>query len=189
MNERADAPAPGSRVHVRPLLTADLDDLFRIQTESCDPAYRESEAAVLAKLALFRAGALGWFDGDALCGYAFALPWRAGTVIPVAHVLEALPERPDVMYIHDMVVAPAHRGRGVASALLAEISRLAVALDLDRLSLVAVQGSEPFWQRSGFAAAERVEYVPGVTATRMERPAAARPSPPSNIPDSGEHTE
>lgn len=169
-----EAPAPGSRFQVRPLVTADLPALFRIEADAYRPELRESEAAILAKLALFRAGALGCFDTDHLCGYAFALPWRAGAVIGIAQVLDALPDEPDVMYIHDMVVAPEHRQRGVASTLLAEIVRVADALHLDRFSLVAVQGSEPFWRRAGFAAAGTLEYAPGVSATRMEMVRPAR---------------
>jgi GNAT superfamily N-acetyltransferase len=160
---------PTSRLHVRPLVTADLPDLFRIERESYTPELRESEAAVLSKMALFRAGTLGCFDGDEMCGYAFALPWRRGTLISVAQVLDVLPADPDVMYIHDMVVAPGHRRRHVASTLLAEIMRLAEALNLGAFALVAVQGSEPFWERAGFAPAGTCEYVPGVQATRMER--------------------
>jgi GNAT superfamily N-acetyltransferase len=174
MNDNETAPSPDSRFRVRPLVTSDLPALFRIEADSYTPDLRESEAAILSKMALFRAGALGCFDSAGMCGYAFALPWRAGTLVAVAQVLDALPAQPDVMYIHDMVVAPAHRHQGVASTLLAEIVRLAAALDLDRFSLVAVQGSEPFWERSGFAASGTLEYVPGVRATRMEMARSAR---------------
>ncbi len=174
MNPDDAAPSPDSRFQVRPLVTADLPALFRIEADGYTPDLRESEAAILSKMALFRAGALGCFDGDQMCGYAFALPWRAGTIVAVAQVLDSLPPDPDVMYIHDMVVAPAHRRQGVASTLLAAILRLAGALGLERFSLVAVQGSESFWERSGFAAAGTLEYVPGVRATRMELARSAR---------------
>ncbi len=155
--------------HVRPLLTSDLPAVVRIERDSYVPALRESDAAFLSKMTLFGAGALGCFDGAELCGYAFALPMRAGSVIAVAQVLDELPAGPDTMYIHDMVVAPAHRRRGVASLLLDHIARLADSLGLARFALVAVQGSEPFWQRFGFEPRERFEYVPGVTATKMVR--------------------
>ena len=162
-------------MRVRPLVTADLPDLLRIDHESYTRELRESEAAFLSKMALFRAGCLGCFDELEMCGYAFALPWSEATLVGVAQVLEALPANPDLMYIHDMVVAPTHRRRHVASTLLAEIMRLAEALQIGRFALVAVQGSEPFWQHAGFAAVATLEYVPGVQATRMEllRPVAA----------------
>lgn len=156
--------------HVRPLVTADLPALFRVEEGSYTPDLRETEPAVLSKMALFRAGSLGCFHDDELCGYAFALPWKAGTLIGVAEVLTALPDPPDVLYIHDLVVAPGHRRRGVASTLVAAIVRLADALHLDRLALVAVQNSEPFWERMGFVRLDRFEYVPGQGATRMEMP-------------------
>ncbi len=157
-----------SERRVRPLLARDIPDLLRIDHESYIPELRESEAAFLSKMALFRAGALGCFDGNDMCGYVFALPWRGPAVVGIAQVLDALPADPDVMYIHDLVVAPACRGRHVASTLLDEILRLAESLHLDRFALVAVQGSEPFWARAGFAPTATFEYVPGVQATRME---------------------
>lgn len=119
-------------------------------------------------MALFRGGSLGCFDGDEMCGYVFALPWVADSVIGVGEVLEALPDHPAVMYLHDMVVAPARRRQGIAARLLGEIVRLAGRLAFDRLALVAVQGSEAFWEHAGFRIVERFEYVPGVPASRME---------------------
>ena len=154
---------------VRPLVTSDLPDLIRIDRDSYSPQLRESEEAFLSKMALFRAGSLGCFDGDEMCGYAFALPWTSDGVIGVGQVLEALPVQPAVMYLHDMVVAPARRRQGVASRLLAEIAELARRLALDRVVLVAVQGSEPVWQHLGFRVMEQFEYVPGAPASRMER--------------------
>jgi hypothetical protein len=119
MSDR-NTPAPSPRVfEVRPLVTANLPELFRVQAQSFAPEYRESEAALLSRMALFRAG----------------------------------------------------------------------ALDLDRLSLVAVQGSEAFWQRSGFAPVATLEYVPGSPATRMEAGAAAVRALLSNISNSRNTTE
>ena len=154
---------------VRPLVSADLAEIARIERESYPPELRESEAALLSKMALFRAGALGCVDGSRMRGYAFALPWTAGTLIGVGQVIEALPAEPDVMYVHDMVVDPACRRQGVASTLFGEIARVAGGLGLAWFVLVAVQGSAPFWQRLGFRALETFAYLPGVAATRMER--------------------
>ena len=139
------APPPG--LAVRPLLPSDLPAIRRIERQSYAPSLRESEPAFLSKMRLFPAGAVGCFAGDDLCGYAFALPWMRSATIGVAQVIDALPARPDVMYIHDMVVAPARRRQRVASTLLTEVLRIASALSFDRLALVAVQGSEPFWRR------------------------------------------
>ena len=162
------SPSPSGRLRVRPLVSADLAEIARIERESYPPELREGEAALLSKMALFRAGALGCFDGGRMCGYAFALPWKAGTLIGVGQVLDALPAEPDIMYVHDMVVDPACRRQGVASTLFGEIARLADLLKLARFVLVAVQGSAAFWQRLGFHAVESFDYLPGVAATRME---------------------
>ncbi len=152
---------------IRPLVRDDLPDLLRIDRESYRPEFRESDAAFLAKIALFPAGCLGCFQERAMCGYVFALPWTATRLIGVGELVQSLPDRPDVMYLHDMVVDPDWRGRRVAALLLAEITRLAASLDLHRIVLVAVQDSEPFWQHAGFRIVERFDYVPGTPASRM----------------------
>ncbi|HEX2010925.1 MAG TPA: GNAT family N-acetyltransferase, partial [Roseateles sp.] len=93
------------------------------------------------------------------------MAWRGST--PLAYLvslpacLESLPAldaphwmpqaRPRLLYLHDMAVAPEARALGLAGRLLAQAEQRAGVLGLAELALVAVQGSEPYWQRRGFA--------------------------------------
>ena len=119
-----------------------------------------SDEAFLRLMALFPEAALGLFDGAVLCGYAFAVPLPSGTVLDLKAPLDALPPGADTFYIHDLVVAPGYRGRGLAARLVAALDDLARARGLRACELVSVQGSAPFWERFGFERVAEFEYAP-----------------------------
>ena len=58
----------------------------------------------------------------------------------------------DTLYLHDMAVAPERAGEGLASALLQAMLQQAQADGLRYSALVSVMGSQPYWQRKGYAA-------------------------------------
>ncbi len=104
---------------------------------------------------------LGGLDGGRL----------AGTV--TLH-LDCPPNQPHRGEIAKMMTAPAHRGRGVASALLAEAERLAVAADRSLLVLDTATegGASSLYERAGFVfAGEIPDYAfkphGGLTGTRL----------------------
>ena len=66
-----------------------------------------------------------------------------GEFVPVAE--------PDTLYLHDLAVLPALAGQGLARALLMPIWHRAAGRGLGRSALVAVQGSQGFWERHGYA--------------------------------------
>ena len=135
----------------RQLSPGDLPALHHLEAEAYEPALRVSDAAFLRLIELYPDGALGVFDGARLCAFAFALPLRSGTVLDLGAPLESLPPDPDAFYIHNVVVAPDCRGRGLAVAIVTTLFELARARRLDVCELVSVQGSSPFWEQFGFA--------------------------------------
>ena len=78
-----------------------------------------------------------------------------------------LPAAADCLYIHDLAVRQAHHGTGIATRLVQALLTLATELRLSRLALVAVQDSEPFWERWGFERKEPLVYADSVPATHM----------------------
>ncbi|NGO72667.1 GNAT family N-acetyltransferase [Streptomyces boncukensis] len=54
------------------------------------------------------------------------------------------------LHLHDLVVAEDLRGRGLARRLLRHLTATARARRYERMSLVAVAGSAPFWAARGF---------------------------------------
>ena len=108
-------------------------------------------------------------------GYCFSHPWIAGVPPALDTLLGALPERPDVYFIHDVAVEAFLRRGNLASALVPRLIEIARGLPAERVTLVAVSGSAPFWTRMGFRRSQdetaqteaRAKY--GAGAVQMER--------------------
>ena len=158
---------------VRSLELADMPMILEVQSGAYAPSLLEPASSFEEKLALFPRGAIGGLDdGGHLLGYGVTLPWRGDDVVPLSEAIGAIPSDPDAIYIHDVATSLHARGTGVARQLVERIFAIASEMGITRFSLVAVQGSEPFWMHFGFRPAREFEYAPGVTATRMtlERP-------------------
>ena len=158
---------------VRSLEPADVPMILEVQNGAYAPSLLEPASSFEEKLALFPRGAIGGFDdGRHLLGYGFTLPWRGEDVVPLGESIGSVPSDPDAIFIHDVATSPHARGTGVARPLVERIFVIASEMHITKFSLVAVQGSEPFWMHFGFQPEREFVYAPGVTATRMtlERP-------------------
>lgn len=133
------------------------------------PSLHESDEAFIRLIELFPEGALGCFDEEGLCGYAFGVPLKAGSTLELRVPLERIPDEPDTFYVHDVAVAERCRGRGVGRAQARRLLDLARARGFTRCELVAVQGSAPFWEKFGFRRVREFEYAPGAASTKMLR--------------------
>ena len=154
---------------LRRLTRDDLPQIHRLEAATYLPSLHESDEAFLRIIDLFPDGAVGVFDADELCAYAFAVPLRAGSILELRAPLRELPHDADMFYIHDVAVGERHRGRGFATRLVEAMLDLARARRLRTSELVSVQGSAPFWQRFGFQRIGEFEYAPGAPATKMSR--------------------
>ena len=96
--------------------------------------------------------------GEALRGYAIALPWHSSRAPQWNHATAstggpAAASAPDCVYLHDFAIAPAHRGQRLAALLLRQVLQNARAAGLRQAVLVAVQGADAWWLRHGFTPA------------------------------------
>lgn len=64
----------------------------------------------------------------------------------------------DCLYIHDLCVDPAARGRGLANSLFERMVVHARAQGYKNIIGIAVQGAAPFWQKLGFTMAYPYVY-------------------------------
>ena len=62
------------------------------------------------------------------------------------------------VYIHDMCVAPAFGGRGIAGALLSALEGSARVHKINHMFGIAVQDSLVFWKKQGFSAGRATAY-------------------------------
>jgi ribosomal protein S18 acetylase RimI-like enzyme len=162
-------PSRSAALRLRRLTPADLPALHQLEAEAYSPELHESDAAFLQLMRLYPEGALGFFDADGLCGYAFATPCRSGTTLPLRTPIDMIPADADTFYIHDVAVAARCRGQAIGRRLATELLTLAAARGFTRSELVSVQGSAPFWQRFSFEPLYEFEYVPGVPSVKMAR--------------------
>lgn len=112
--------------------------------------YPEDPAVFANRLKLFPAGCLmAAEDGDVL-GYCIAHPGIVGEPPALDTVLAALPVAADCLYIHDVALLPAARGRHLGVALDRLLEDVARAHGFQRMALTAVSNSDGFWGARGY---------------------------------------
>jgi len=130
---------------------ADEPAVLALQRQAYPPTHHESWQVLGAKLALYPRGCWVIEDEGGLLGYLFSHPGRQEAP-PLLHAELSLPAQADAYALHDLALQPEARGRGLARRLFEQAEREAARSGLAVMSLVAVQGSAPFWARFGFAA-------------------------------------
>ena len=95
--------------------------------------------------------------GGQPAGYMLAHPWRFGELPALNALLGEIPADADTFYLHDLALLPAARGTGAAAMVVGDMLRLARLRGYRSASLVAVNGSLPFWYKHGFRIAQRPE--------------------------------
>lgn len=135
---------------LRCLQAADLPALMTLQAQAYGAGYVEPAAVMAQRLAITPHTVWGLFDASGAM-HAYLLAYRSvrGAVAPLHQPFDPAP-RPTALYLHDLAVHPQAKGQGLGPRLVAAAQQVARAEGLSGLGLVAVQGSQPFWQRQGF---------------------------------------
>ncbi|WP_432159512.1 GNAT family N-acetyltransferase [Streptomyces sp. NRRL F-5630] len=171
---------------IRGLVPADWAGIISLEAEAYTPlGLSESPAVLRAKAAVSPGTCFVVRDAEAeaVGGYLLALPspprrppsW--GRTEPAAGQGENL-------HIHDLVVSPLLRGRGLGRRLVAHVEDVARERGCTSVSLVAVGGADRFWAALGYAAQPDVAVSDyGASAVYMSRALASRePSPERAAP-------
>ena len=153
----------------RRLVPRDLSAIGALEAEAYLPSLHVSEAAFLRLIELCPDGAVGCFDEDGLCGYAFGVPLTSGSTLDLRVPLPAIPDAPDIFYIHDVAVSERCRRQGIGRQLAVQMLDLARDQGFTRIELVSVQGSAAFWRTLGFVDGHAFEYAPGAPSLHMTR--------------------
>ena len=134
---------------LRTIREADLDAILSVQAACYPPAMQEASAVVRSRI---RAAGDTSFVAECagqVCAYVFAYRSSRGAVTPLDACFDVAREG-DTLYIHDLSVAPAAAGRGLARSLVERLQALARARGMAHCALVSVQDSRGFWERLGF---------------------------------------
>ena len=140
-------------IGLRALHTDDLPQMLALQASVYPPELLESAEVLASKIRAVPASwtSLAATDGDSLCGYALGYPWRSDRQ-PGWNRPLALQHDCDVLYLHDVAVATAYSGRGIAGQMVMHLMQQGQQFGLSRAILVAVEGAQGYWSRLGFVA-------------------------------------
>jgi GNAT superfamily N-acetyltransferase len=142
-----------SELRCRAMSPEDLPQVLALQHLCYQPEFHEPLDAFESKLQA--APDTCWVISNepaSVLAYLVSLP-VAGENYPLLHARQwEAAAQADELYLHDMAISPALRGRGGSHKLLQRAIAQAQGLRLPRLSLIAVQNSASFWMRQGFSA-------------------------------------
>ncbi|AWM86459.1 GNAT family N-acetyltransferase [Microvirga sp. 17 mud 1-3] len=142
----------GPAVRWRPMTAGDLAAVKTI-ADFIHVNHPEEMPVFAERLALYPEGCHVAEAGARLVGYALSHPWRYGEPPPLDTPLGAIPEGATTFYLHDVALLPEGRGKGLAGTIVDHLADHAAAAGFDNLSLVAVNGSQGFWEKCGFRTA------------------------------------
>jgi len=127
----------------------DLDEV-KVLADAIHVAHPEDMDVFAERQRLYPQGCLVLVEHGHLVGYALTHPWRLNEPPPLNSSLSEIPRHPTTYYLHDVALLPEGRGKGYAAQAVEELARHAQAAGFSNLSLVAVNGSQKFWERLGF---------------------------------------
>lgn len=139
---------------IRPAQKEDVAAIFALQKHCYSESFHESERAFLSKIN----GAKGfcWVAErhNTLLAYLMSVPAKT-TYLPCLNTENyQQPEGADILYLHDMAIAPQARGLGLKRLLLDKALAGAEQARFKRAVLIAVQNSVPIWKKEGFSLME-----------------------------------
>lgn len=134
------------------------------------PSFFEAPEVLAERQRLYFHGAYLLEVNERPAGYVLSHPWRFGQLPALNTLLGELPAGGDTYYIHDLALLPVARRIGAASFITEALAKHARAHGYPTMSLVAVNSSQGFWERHGFA----VEDHPDLMQKLLSYEAAAR---------------
>lgn len=119
------------------------------------PALYESPEVLSERQQLYRNGCYLLEIRERPAGYVLSHPWREDAPPPLNAMLGDIPDDVTSYYLHDLALLPVARRIGAASQIVGALTKHAQARGFATMSLVAVNGSQGFWEKHGFAVAIR----------------------------------
>jgi len=131
----------------------DLPEINRIANQ-VHTTLPERDEVFGEKLRLFPEGCLKLMRANEFLGYGISHLWTLGIIPPLDTFLGSLPDRPNCIYVHDVVIHPSGRGRNAAGEYIRRISEVALRHGIRSIALVSVYGTDVLWRRFGFSVVE-----------------------------------
>lgn len=126
-----------------------LPAALAIQAQVYPPFLVEAEGVFLARMAMAASFCMAAMQGPTLVGYLVAHGWRRRSPPPLGALL-ADEGRADILYIHDLAIAPSARGLKIGERLVGRAFAMAADMGLEQAELIAVEGAASYWRGLGF---------------------------------------
>lgn len=137
-------------IHVRTIVEGDWGGITALESLAYDRlGLTEGEKALRARRDTSPETCFALHVGPQLAGYVLALPYPAGAYPGLGDASRTAPPSRN-LHLHDLVIAPALRRRGLARHLLLHLVATARSRAYERVSLVSVGGTQAFWSARGF---------------------------------------
>lgn len=136
-------------------------DLLTVETIAGEvhPDFPEDGPVFAERQRLYPQGAFILEIKGEPAGYVLSHPWHFRKLPPLNALLGEIPEDASTYYVHDIALMPEARGSGAAGAMVLDLIEHARDAGFASMSLVAVNGSIPFWLRYGFSLSEAPELT------------------------------
>ncbi len=118
--------------------------------QRCPSRLFEDEAVFRDRFTLYPAGCFVLSRDTEILGYGISHPWKLDAVPALNAVLGELPVETNTYYIHDIALLPDARSSGAATRVVELMASQAERDGFVTVSLVAVNGSQGFWEKKGF---------------------------------------
>lgn len=159
----------GAQVQIAPMEPGDIAEALAIQSQAYPASLQEDAAVFAARLALSPSFCFTARRAGAMVGYLIAHGWERANP-PAIGALADPAGASEVLYIHDLAIAPDARGLRLGERLVSHAFEAARATGLGEVELVAVEGAYSFWHRLGF----REGHSPAIAAKLAPYGADAR---------------
>ena len=156
-------------IHWRRMTAFDLPQVETI-AGVVHPGFFEAPEIFAERQTLYPAGTHVLELGEKLAGYVLSHPWRFGSLPALNSPLGEIPTDADTYYLHDLALLPVARRVGAAGFIVDALIKHAIARQFPTMSLVAVNGSQGFWEKRGF----EVRDVPELYGKLLSYEEAAR---------------
>jgi GNAT superfamily N-acetyltransferase len=123
------------------------------------PGFHEAADVLAERQRLYHHGAYMLEVNERPAGYVLSHPWASGTLPALNTLLGELPGASDTYYIHDLALLPVARRIGAATYITNALAKHARAHGFPTMTLVAVNGSQGFWERHDFAVEDRPDLT------------------------------
>ncbi|MDB5614757.1 MAG: family N-acetyltransferase [Devosia sp.] len=145
-------------MHWRAMTTLDLPAVEAIAA-TVHPAFPEDLAVFAERQRLYSDGTQLLEMNGQPAGYVLSHPWMFGQLPALNALLGKIPADADTYYVHDLALLNPARGTGAAAMIVGDMLRHARVAGFSTVSLVAVNGSLPFWYKHGFRAVKLPELA------------------------------